>query len=58
MAIESRHNTQGDSLNEAKLTRLEEERQAALEVAQEEDAPPEAGSEDAQAVKLTPGGMG
>ncbi len=37
---------------------MEEEGQAALEVAQEEDAPTEACPEDAQAVELITGGMG
>ena len=44
--------------NEKKLTRMEEEGQAALEMAQEEDAPTEACPEDAQAVELITGGMG
>jgi hypothetical protein len=33
--------------DETRLTRMEETRQAAMEMAQEEDAPPEAGAEDA-----------
>ena len=44
--------------NEEKFTRLEEKRQAALEMAQEEDAAPEAGTEDAQGLKLTKWGYG
>ena len=37
---------------------MEEARQAALEVAQEEDAPPEACPEDAQAVTINTWGYG
>ena len=37
---------------------MEEKGQAALEMAQEEDAPTEACPEDAQAVELITGGMG
>jgi len=44
--------------NEEKLTRMEKEGQAALEVAQEEDAPTEACPEDAQAVMLNHWGYG
>jgi hypothetical protein len=46
--------------NEEKLTRLEEARQAEMEVAQEEDEAPQACAEDAQdlGVTLTSGGMG
>jgi len=40
------------TLHEAKLPRLEETGQAALEVAQEEDAPSKASAEDAQGVRL------
>ncbi len=56
--MKSRQNTRGDFPNEEKLTRLEEEGQAAMEVAQEEDAPPQASPEDAQEVKLTTWGYG
>jgi len=44
--------------DETKFTRLEEEGQAALEVAQEENEKTKAGPEDAQALNLTCGGMG
>jgi hypothetical protein len=58
MPTKSRHITRGDFPNEEKLTRMEEEGQAALEMAQEEDAPTQACPEDAQEVGSTPGGMG
>jgi hypothetical protein len=44
--------------DEEEFTRLEEERQAALEMAQEENATPKAGTEDEKAVKLTDWGYG
>jgi hypothetical protein len=45
--------------HEAELKGLEKAREAALEVAEEEDAPPKARPEDAQEVALAmPGGMG
>jgi len=40
--------------HEEKLTRLEETRQSALEVAQEKDAEKKESSKDAQEVMLTP----
>jgi hypothetical protein len=46
------------STEEEKLTRLEEARQAEMEVEQEEDEAPQAAAEDAQGLTLTSGGMG
>ena len=51
-------NTQLRFTDEEKLTRLEEARQAEMEVAQEEDEAPQARAEDAQGITLNSGGMG
>jgi hypothetical protein len=44
--------------DEEKLTRLEEARQAEVEVAQEEDEAPQARAEDEEGITLNSGGMG
>jgi hypothetical protein len=44
--------------DEEKLKSVEETRKAEMEVAQEEDASPQACAEDAQDLTLTSGGMG
>ena len=44
--------------NEEKLTRLEEARQAEMEVAQEEDEAPQAAAKDEEGIKLNMWGYG